>query len=603
MKTKVIKFLKICFVVLCCLIIFMALMNVFSLLFASQKQDLTSQHKYGISEEGEKIAKGLTTPINITLYVSKNLGEEYPELGVHEEYLLRLLEGYKNLSKGKITYNIKNPEPFSITQAEAKNKKIRSFKDTNNQYDMYYGAVFSNAEGRQATIPYFSVQRQNYTEYDILRNIAKLDKRINQRLGLVSFGGSLADSQIFKKISADYKIEEITPNTDFIPLNIKALLVYNPQSPSNSFLYALDQYIMRGGNLILLIDPYPQHIINKYPYVKNNKISLDGLLNKFGIKFNPDIVVTQYKPQNQFEKTDILSLKISKSEAELPEFVAPIQKMSFLSAGELVQEPHQGYKAYPIFFLNQHAGTLPVQDIRLKGADVSENFSADDKKHVIGYYLEGYFESSYKDKQENQKADFLIGNIENSKILILADTDFVSDDAWNLTTYAKDSTVYDQIPTNNNADFLLSMIDYMNNNQDLAKIGVSYLMGNEKNITEQLAENVYNKYLSEFLQKTQQAMDIKQKISRQMQDIISGNESSSLAKIQEIDAENRELAVLANEIKALNYKLQKETGNLVSNMILYIFIFAPICLLGLCFIIFKIYEKIRLHKIERTINE
>ena len=581
----------------------MALMNVFSLLFASQKQDLTSQHKYGISEEGEKIAKALTTSINITLYASKNLGEEYPELGVHEEYLLRLLEGYKNLSRGKITYNIKNPEPFSITQAEAENRKIRSFKDTSNQYDMYYGAVFSNAEGRQLTIPYFSVQRQNYTEYDILRNIVKLDKKINSNLGLISFGGSLADSQIIKKISTDYKIEEISPNTDFIPLNIKTLLVYNPQKPSNNFLYALDQYIMRGGNLILLIDPYPQNIISKYPYVKDNNISLDGVLNKFGIKFNPNIVVTQYNPQNQFEETDILSLKISKLESKIPNFLANIQKMKFISAGELEHQPHMGYKAYPIFFLNNNSGTISVQDIRLNGKEVSKKFSADDKTHVVGYYLEGFFESSYKDKQENQKADFLIGNIENSKILILADTDFVSDDAWNFTTYAKDSTVYDQIPTNSNADFLLSMIDYMNNNQDLAKIQISYLMGEEKTIAEQLTQKVYNKYLQEYMQKTKEAMALEAKISQQLQDIVSGNTSSSLPKIQKIDADNRALAVLANEIKGLNYRLQKEAGNLVSNIIAYIFLLIPICLLGLCFVAFKIYEKIKNRKIERMINE
>ena len=76
-----------------------------------------------------------------------------------------------------------------------------------------------------------------------------------------------------------------------------------------------------------------------------------------------------------------------------------------------------------------------------------------------------------------------------------------------------------------------------------------------------------------------------------------------IKELQKIDADNRALAVLANEIKGLNYRLQKEAGNLVSNIIAYIFLLIPICLLGLCFVAFKIYEKIKNRKIERMINE
>lgn len=62
----------------------------------------------------------------------------------------------------------------------------------------------------------------------------------------------------FTKLLADmYEMKKVILNSDPIPQNIQSIIINGPKSAFNDVeLYKLDQFVMRGGNLIIFADPY-----------------------------------------------------------------------------------------------------------------------------------------------------------------------------------------------------------------------------------------------------------------------------------------------------------------------------------------------------------
>ena len=277
-KRKIEKHIAIIILFALAFTFFVAMMWSISVLQGQNKSDITTQKYNSLSENTKNIIKKLNSPINVSLYVSDNIDSEYPELGLHRQYIERLLTQLQSYSDGKINITIKTPDPYSATEYEAQSIGIRDFPNMDNSQKMYFGAVFSNSRGEKEIIPYFSIQRQNYAEYDILRILRKLQGINKTKIGVVSFAGNISDWQIFKKLKQDYQLQFIDYKTSILPQDLDILIIYNPQQMSTSFLYSLDQYIMHGGNLLMFIDPYAEKIAEKYPYIKKNKILISNFL-------------------------------------------------------------------------------------------------------------------------------------------------------------------------------------------------------------------------------------------------------------------------------------------------------------------------------------
>lgn len=592
------------------IIIFIAIMSSITLVWGNKKTDVTKFQKHGLSKATIEIAQNIHTPINITLYVSENLDSNYPELGIFKQNILQKLEQIQRISHGKINFNIKDPQPYSPTEYEAKNIGIRPFPDSENTYNMYFGAAFSNSEGEKYIIPYFSVQRENYNEYDISRILSKLNGINNKNLGVISFAGNIKNWQIFKKISSDYNVIFLDRTVSEIPNNIKTLLVYNPQEVNTNFIYALDQYIMRGGNLILCIDPYAETIAQKYPYIKENENKISPLLEKWGVKFNNNHIVTDYDLSQEEYQTAISAQKSPTEISLSPEnmnmhknLAQSWPKINFRSSGKLDIVPQNGIIYQPIF-TTSHNAQLSNKNNK------EENLSASTPRaYVLAYWLEGYFESLFEENlfaetsMASKFSPFVSGSLQPSNILIIADSDFLADETWNLTGYQKQAGVYDQISSANNADFILSAIDYMNGNKNLAKLSVNYLINDNKSIAEQIYMQTFNRYKTEYQEKEKKISLLQKDLSAFQQKLSRLETGMTLQKIQEMSEYNRRYQQLQEELKGLNYKVQKESQNTINKLIILNMLLFPIIILITSYLCVRICIYRKKQKNLRIINE
>lgn len=598
------------------IISFAMLVTASSVLFGRHKADITSLHRMTMNPQSEKIVKNLESPVNITVYQSENLGSEYPELGLQSQFLFRLLEKYQTLSDGKITINVKNPEPFSVAEEEAQAAGIRAFPDNTGAENLYFGAIFTSEKGTAFTIPYFSVQRQNYTEYDISRILGKFGKFQKKTIGIADFGADILKGQFIKKLENDYNVETINPQDINIPKRISVLLVNNPQQVPNSFIYAIDQYIMRGGKLILLVDPYSEQTVAKHPTSAVQKNKLLPLLNKLGFQFNQDEVIgdkrLSLKERQSIRRNNnfVLWFDVPQDKNSENVFTDGFLNFSFRSPGAIFAGNKENASYQPVFATSADGGKVAADFAKFADREsVNNSFKSDGNKYVLGYFATGWFESLFErsviagTEQEYKLPPFLIGSIEPASILVVADSDFIEDDTWNLAKYKENSTVYDQIPGANNADFLLRAIDIMSGNPDIAGLYPNYLINTDKSIGEQIYNHVFQNYAASYLEKENEIAALQNNFEAFKASLRSNEVGMSIVKIQEIENYHRKLQKLQEDLKFVEYRIKTANERKVAEIIVMNALLFPMLLIMLWAVGIKFYKHRQKQKISRLINE
>lgn len=595
---------------------FVMLMTASSALFGRHKADITSLHRTAMNPQSEKIAKSLESLVNITVYQSENLSAEYPELGLQSQFLFRLLEKYQSLSDGKITINVKNPEPFSLAEDEAKAAGIRAFSDNTGSENLYFGAVFNNERGKSFTIPYFSIQRQNYTEYDISRILGKFGSFQKKTVGIAAFGVDINNWQFTKQLNNDYNVTAINPQDTAIPSNISVLLVYNPQQVPNSFIYALDQYIMRGGKLILLLDPYSEQAVANHPASSLYKNNLLPFLKRIGLQFNPEEVIGD-KDLSSRNRRNILQDKDFALWFNIPQnkeneniFTKGFLNFSFRTPGALFAEEKENADYIPLFATTASGGTLAADFAKFASREsVNNSFKSSGKEYILGYWITGWFESLFEQsiiagtQQEYKLPPFIISSIEPATILAIADSDFMADDTWNLAKYKDNSTVYDQIPGSNNADFLLRAIDIMSGNTNIAGLYPNYMINEDQSIGEQIYHNIFKNYATAYQEKENEIATLQNEQETLKTAMRSNEIGITISNIQDIENYHRRIQKLQEELKFMEYRIKTENEHKIAEIIVINAFLLPMMLIMLLWVGIKIYNRRQRQKILRLINE
>lgn len=114
----------------------------------------------------------------------------------------------------------------------------------------------------------------------------------------------------FEKLCSDtYSLNSLNLNSEEIPLGVKTVIINGPKTPfSEDELYKLDQFLMKGGNLMLFLDPYEvvesQSQYQQYqqpPQYVEIKTGLEKLLSSYGIECGTNYVFDEksYSQNNQ----------------------------------------------------------------------------------------------------------------------------------------------------------------------------------------------------------------------------------------------------------------------------------------------------------------
>lgn len=596
------------------------------LLFRNYKTDFTMYKKYTLSQSSRDIIKDIKEPVFIKVYLSSNMVEEYPQYADYSKFVLRFLNKYQALSDGMVQVDIKNPEPYTALENEAKIAKIKPILDNNGQSNLYFGAVISNDAGDSYTIPKFIPERSYKLENDISRIIAKINNPQRKTIGFISptlpiiskIYGTTKDNDwaFLTQIKNDYKLAELSDRTHQIPLDIDVLLLVNPQTLSDVFAYSLDQFVLRGGKVLMFIDPYSEKEGETRGTANISEPQFTAFLKNWGVEYKKGLILGD----TDLSETTIINgqlknyypwMQISQSFINQDnDITKELNNISVRTAGMLDALPNEDIVITPLLTTSEKGGSVAAHIAKFSDKnDTLTLYQNDNKKHVIAYLVEGRFSSFFNNNILGDTAyaeymlPYLAVSANPSSIIVVSDTDMLSDEVWTDKDYSDDNEVYGLLSTSDNGDFVLRAIDYLADNKQLLGIHNKNGLAKEKTVGEQIYAQVLSKHAKEY-NNAKQNLALKEKnLGEILSSIENQNLSPSIKVIEQMEKLRKDINNEQNSVKQYEYIIKQENEGRVGMIIIFNTVIIPLIIIFFIWFLNIIFIRRKKHQVTELLNE
>lgn len=265
--------------------------------------DLTQDKTFTLSEGTFKTLREMQEPVTLRFFYSTKLGETVPTYGAYAARVRALLERYAALSRGKIRLEILNPAPFSEDEDRAVAFGVQAVPVDQSGEQVFFGLVGTNTVDESDKIAFFHPSREPFIEYDLTRLIRNLSNAKKKVVGIVtslplqgqfSPGGMQPPWPIYNEIGGVFETKMISDEK--IPDDVDVLLIAHPAGLDDKVLFAIDQYVLKGGKAVVLVDPVPESAPRRRTMFGGGMVGpgsdLPKLFKQWGIELKAEKVAT-----------------------------------------------------------------------------------------------------------------------------------------------------------------------------------------------------------------------------------------------------------------------------------------------------------------------
>ncbi|MBO5775646.1 MAG: Gldg family protein, partial [Kiritimatiellae bacterium] len=234
--------------------------------------DLTAERLYTLSSGSRAVLGKLDTDVTIKYYVSKSASDMPMMLKTYAQQVENLLKEYVRASKGSIVLEAYDPKPDSDAEEWAQRYGVEP--QTVNPFGspIYFGVVAVCGD-REETLGVLSPKTESTLEYDLTRLVTRVAWPERPVIGVMtSLSGVLAAPAnpmmmqmgqrppagwaAFAELAKDYDVREVATDSKEIDPSVKTLVLLHAKDLSDATLYAIDQFVLRGGKLVACVDPF-----------------------------------------------------------------------------------------------------------------------------------------------------------------------------------------------------------------------------------------------------------------------------------------------------------------------------------------------------------
>ena len=274
-------------------------------------------------------------------------------------------------------------------------------------------------------------------------------------------------------IQGDYSFVPVNLAEENLPLDIKSVVINGPHTEfTDAELYKIDQFLMKGGNIILFMDPLEpiqgQDAYSMPEYVPINT-GLEKLLDKYGIKLNNDYVMDMKcaSSQDQWtgQQTDIYFAPMLESSSINQKH--PVTKnlgyvLTFMAGSIDISGTKDKKDQTTTVLASSSDKAWTISDnIILSPEYITPPAESEMSQKNLAVLVEGKFDSAFTSKpasEENDRAfeqsSHLNRSTQNGKVLLVS-------------TSTISGSYLQQDVFQNTGIFLLNVLDYMNGNEDI----------------------------------------------------------------------------------------------------------------------------------------
>lgn len=469
-------------------LLFLVTIAVSSMSLRTARMDLTADRIYTLTPGTQKIVDGLRKPLTLTLYFSEHATRDLPQLRSYEQRVHEMLREIAVRAHGRIRFKVIDPVPYSDDEDAAESYGLSPASGGSNGERVFFGLVGMSASGDvpPQAIPFFDPARESFVEYDIAKLLYELGMPTKPRLGVISslpVEGNLVIGEpawtVLRQLDQLADVTDIDPDDlTHIDPAIKVLLLIHPKRLSDDALYAIDQYVLHGGHLVVYVDPDAEMdnapLVDSHGVVDDHDSDLRRLFEAWGVVYDPTKVV--------LDRSQALTIELNGNSIAHPAMLglgaqdlnhddvvtASLQRVNFSTAGFFELAPDTKARLIPLVQTSDEATVVSAQRVRDAASDPSvllDNYEPSHERYVLAARLRDTFRTAFPERHDK---GHLAQAAAPGEVVLVADTDLLSDRLWidvqpllgqqQLTPFA------------NNGDFVANIVDNLGGSTALLSI-------------------------------------------------------------------------------------------------------------------------------------
>jgi ABC-type uncharacterized transport system involved in gliding motility auxiliary subunit len=489
-------------------------------------------------------------------------------------------------SNGKLTLKVIDPQPFSEEEDRATELGISSVPISATGEKLYLGLAATNSTDGKESIPYLDPERDEQLEYDVAKLVYKLSSTRKPVIGWLSSLPMSGDFDmqtqrprpawaVYGQLEQLYTLRALDPSLTKVDADIDVLVLVHPKDLSPAALYAIDQYAMRGGHILAFVDPNsqadqsgadPNNPMAQFAADKSSH--LEPLLTSWGVEFKPDQVVADLERgltvsmrEGEPPSQHIAILGFDGASMAKDVITARMDSINMATAGALKPIAGSKLEFEPLIHTSQQAGLMPAQRFTMMSdpASLRDGFKPSGE-FVVAARISGNGTSAYPDGPPagvNTPADALKASSKPLNVVVIADTDLLSDFMWVQTRQFFGQLLMQ--PFANNGELVWNAVDNLAGSSDLISIRGRATYSRPFDRVEALRREADSRFRAKEQELEQQLQQTEDKLSKLQSAQPAGGEAILTAdQAREIERFQQDKVRIRKELRAVKAGLDAD---------------------------------------------
>ena len=401
-----------------------------------------------------------------------------------------------------------------------------------------------------------------------------------------------------------FKIETIASAAQEIAADISILIVIHPKKLSENTLYAIDQFVLKGGELIVLVDPNARvdptaAMMAQMGQMPQASSDLEKLFKHWGVDYQASKILGDKEHPTRVNaggSVGVVSYTLWHSlnrDSFEQDLIATkeLEDMLLIEPGGFMLQKSSPLKLQPL--IKSSTSTGLVENIMIRFADplkINNQVKPTGKSYILAGILSGKLTSAFSKRPAAPKSEgkgqpekigqpkpHLSDGIKESKILLITDVDFISDN-YSVEQFNLLGQVYSQ-PKNDNLTFMVNMVEFLGGAGEMMGIRSRGRFRRPFTHFLMLEKNAQVKYQAAESRITTQLKEVQEKLSKL--NVQKGTNKIVLTKeqIEKIKQFKEEEKKTKTELRKIRKLLRQDIESEKTNLTLINLTIVPILLI------------------------
>ena len=554
--------------VVCTILIFLSFNFIINKINFNIGIDFTSTKTFTLSKGTKNVLANIEEPLKIEFIYSRSLSKNIPIIQNYANQIEGLISRYVGLAKGKIEFQIIEPEPYSDEEDYVERFGVQGFPVDQEGSNVYFGLIATNTTDDTEIIPFFDPSKAGSLEKQLTDIVYKLNRVEKPKIGILTQVETQSPNPniplqgeyiLFEQLGNYYEIEYLSPTAEIFE-NIDLLVVYHPAEISDITEYAIEQFILRGGKTLIFVDPY----FEKDDYTDKSS-TLDNVLKTLNINYIDRVILdgaqaTRLQTQQNISDNTSLQtlLKLNWPEVRT-NFINQQEDISnglslirLISPGGLMKLEDESKTTYTsVLSSSELTMDLSIQEVQ-DPIEIINNFNPTGIIYDFAVKVGGTALSNFENF-ENKYSNHISQSQDDLNVIVFSDADFIRSPYWARVQKFLGSTVIEE--SSDNGTIVSNIMDVMTGFDDFIDLRNKETPFRPFTVVQKLQAEAEKQYLG-------QEQELQEKLDLTLQEIknLSGGRVNENVQLSESQME--ELAAFQFEVERTRKELREVRRNL-----------------------------------------